>query len=302
MPGILVYSDNTALAAELVGAGKGETDVSVLALDAKAAQDLSACGANTLLAADIGDALPEAYAEAIAKLIEEKDFDLFVVGATVRGRSIAAQVAGFLHCGMGSDVASFEYDGSGVSLTRITYGGKVTSSERIDGRAVVTVGRGLFEAVDKPVGQTEQVELAADSRIAVEAREAIVHEGVDLESADYVVDIGMGVSEESGVALAQELADALGGAVGCSRGVADERGWLPQENYIGISGKQLSSKFVLMMGVSGQIQHTSGLRGVKVVAGINTDEKAPMAMASDYYIVGDYKEYAPLIVSAINQR
>ena len=117
-----------------------------------------------------------------------------------------------------------------------------------------------------------------------------------------MVDVGMGVSDESGLAMAQELADAFGGAVGCSRGIADERGWLPQENYIGISGKQLTSKFVLMMGVSGQVQHTSGLRGVKVVAGINTDEKAPMAAASDYYIVGDYKDYVPLIAKAIQER
>ena len=57
-----------------------------------------------------------------------------------------------------------------------------------------------------------------------------------------------------------------------------------------------------MVGVSGQIQHTSGLRGVKVVAGINTDEKAPMAVASDYYIVGDYKQYLPLIAKAIKER
>lgn len=302
MPGILVYSDDVALAAELAGAGKGEASVSVLALDAKAADALSTCGANTLLVADIGDAIPEACAEAIAKLIDEKGYDLFVVGATVRGRSIAAQVAGFLHCGMGSDVSSFEYDGAGICLTRITYGGKVVSSEKIAGRAVVTAGRGLFEAASKPVEQTEQVDLAVDSRIAVTNREAIVHEGVDLGSADYVVDVGMGVSDEAGLALAKDLADALGAAVGCSRGVADERGWLPQENYIGISGRQLTNQFVLMVGVSGQVQHTSGLRDVKVVASINTDEKAPMAMASDYYIVGDYREYVPLMAKMIRER
>ena len=301
MAKILVYSDVAALAAELVGAGKG-MDVSVLALDAKSADSLSACGATTLLVADIGDAIPEACAESIAKLIDERGYDLFVVGATERGRNVAAQVAGYLHCGMGSEVLTCEHDGSGISLTRVTYGGKVASSVRIEGRAVVTMGRGRFEATEAPVGQTESIDLAADSRISVTAREEVAHEGVDLESADYVVDIGMGVSEEAGVAMAQDLADALGGAVGCSRGIADERGWLPQENYIGISGKQLNSKFVLMMGVSGQVQHTSGLRDVKVVAGINTDEKAPMAAASDYYIVGDYKEYIPLIAKAIRER
>lgn len=301
MAGMLVYSDDVALAAELVGAGNG-VDVSVLALDAKTVEALSACGASTLLVADIGDAAPEACCEAIAQLIEDRGFDLFVVGATERGRSVAAQVAGYLRCGMGSDVATCEFDGNGVSLTRITHGGKVISSERIDGRAVVTMGRGRFEAVNVPVSQTEKVELASDSRMVVTSREEIVHEGADLGSADYVVDIGMGVSDKSGVDMAQELADALGGAVGCSRGIADERGWLPQENYIGISGRQLTSKFVLMVGVSGQIQHTSGLRGVKVVAGINTDEKAPMAVASDYYIVGDYKQYLPLIAKAIKER
>lgn len=301
MAGMLVYSDVAALAAELVGAGKG-SDVSVLALDAKAAESLATCGASTLLVADIGGSIPEACAESIAKLIDERGYDLFVVGATERGRSLAAQVAGFLHCGMGSDVLTCERDGDGIALTRVTYGGKVVSSERIEGRAVVTMGRGRFEATDAPVGQTESIELAGDSRISVTAREEIVHEGVDLESAEYVIDVGMGVSEESGLAMAQDLADALGGAVGCSRGIADERRWLPQENYIGISGKQLASKFVLMMGVSGQVQHTSGLRDVKVVAGINTDEKAPMAAASDYYIVGDYRDYVPLIAKTIRKR
>lgn len=301
MAKMLVYSDDVALAAELVGAGKG-ADVSVLALDAQAAESLSMCGASTLIVADIGDAVPEACAESIAKLVEEHDFDLFIIGATERGRNVAAQVAGYLRCGMGSDVMTCEPDGDGITFTRVIYGGKVISTERIEGRAVVTMGRGRFEALDAPVGKTEPVDLAPDSRMTVVAREEIVHEGVDLGSADYVIDVGMGVTDQSGVDMAQDLADAFGGAVGCSRGIADERGWLPQENYIGISGRQLSSKFVLMMGVSGQVQHTSGLRDVKVVAGINIDEKAPMTLASDYYIVGDYKNYVPLIAKAIRQR
>jgi electron transfer flavoprotein alpha subunit len=99
--------------------------------------------------------------------------------------------------------------------------------------------------------------------------------------------------------VAEDLAAAMGAEIGCTRPIAEDRGWLPSATYIGISGALIRPDLYVSLGVSGQIQHTYGIRDSKVIVTINNNEKCPMFKAADYGIVGDLYEIAPLLTEAI---
>jgi len=304
MAGILIYSDNTELAADLCGFSTPEQeDITALAFDGPAAEALSTCGAKTVVNIEAGkDAIPESYAKSIAAFVREKGYGLVIVGATPRGRDLAARLAGYLDCGYGADVSNLAYDGSTISYERFNFGGNVVSHEHIDGLGVVTVGKGAIERVSGPVATVETASLEADGREKLVERIANVSEGVDIAAADRVVGVGMGLSSEDELKLAEDLAAALGGAVACSRGVAEERGWLPVDRYLGISGKVITPQLYLALGISGQVQHLYGVRDAKVIVAVDKDEKAPIMRNADYCIVGDLKDYTPLLTEAMKAR
>ncbi|MCI6573726.1 MAG: electron transfer flavoprotein subunit alpha/FixB family protein [Actinomycetaceae bacterium] len=303
MTRILVYSDISSRVAELVTfAQTSGAEVEALALSPQQAEELSACGAQTLLTADIGEATPESCARSIADLVKSRDADVVVIGVTARGLDLAAQLAGYLEWGYGSDVSSPLYSDGVLTYDRSLYGGTVISTEKIEGHGVITVGRGNFPPASGAVGGTEAVEIHGDGRVHVVGREEIPTQGVDIASAERVVSVGMGTPSEDDIQIARDMADAMHGAVSCSRGVAEERNWLPMESYIGISGKVIQPKLYLAMGISGQVQHMYGVRDAKTIVAVNTDKNAQICTrGSDYYIVGDMREYGPLITAELAQ-
>jgi electron transfer flavoprotein alpha subunit len=262
---------------------------------------LAESGVATVLQASQEPDLPEACAHAIADLVRSEGIGLVLMGATPRGRDLGARVAGYLDCGFAADAAQVAYDGQTVTYERTIYGGNVISREHIDGMAVATVGRGCAERVSG-TALIKTVDLAADTRVTLVARNPVQTEGVDLGSAERVVGVGMGVSSEDEVALANQMADAMGGAVGCSRGMAEERKWVPVERYIGISGKVISPSLYLMLGISGQVQHLFGVRDAKIIAAVDKNENAPVFKNADYGIVGDLHEIMPLLLDAVRAR
>lgn len=301
---VLVYSDNDELAAELVTfAHEAGGHAEVVAFGQEQADGLASCGADTLLTVNANDTIPEAYANALSQLVRDRDVNLVAIGATARGRDLAAQMASRLGCGLGAEARKIAIDNDVITFSRMVFGGNVETTEQIEGLAVLTVSRGSYPASAGAVSDVEAVELVPDDRIEVLSREAIEFSGPDLASADRVVCIGMGARQESDVALAQDMADALDGALACSRGIAEERKWMPAEQYIGISGKSVSPKLYLTLGISGQVQHMIGARDAEIVASVNKDENAPISVSgSDYCIIGDMEEYAPLITEAIAAR
>jgi electron transfer flavoprotein alpha subunit len=171
-------------------------------------------------------------------------------------------------------------------------------SEALSGLSVVTVPAGHF---DKSAGSAEivSIELASDSRLSLIEKASIVKEGADLNVADKIVCVGLGMEKQEDIKMAQELAAVLGAELGCTRGVAEERHWLPVEQYIGISGAIIKPQLYLSMGVSGQIQHIFGIRESKIIVAIDSNEKAPIFRSADYGIVGDMYEIIPLLTAAL---
>ena len=123
-------------------------------------------------------------------------------------------------------------------------------------------------------------------------------QGVNLCDAVKVVGIGRGFVEQSEVALAEDLAKAMGAEMACTRPIAEFFKWMPEERYLGISGQVIKPQVYVAAGVSGQVQHIAGVRDSKIIVSVNKDENAPMLAMSDYYFVGDIKDVLPALTAA----
>jgi electron transfer flavoprotein alpha subunit len=121
---------------------------------------------------------------------------------------------------------------------------------------------------------------------------------VDIETAEVLVIIGQGMEEED-VKLAEDITKTLGGELACSKPIATDRKWLPEDRIIGLSGKKCKPQLAIILGVSGQVQFTVGIREAKTILAINNDEKAYIMQMSDYAMVADLKDVLPKLREAL---
>jgi electron transfer flavoprotein alpha subunit len=124
---------------------------------------------------------------------------------------------------------------------------------------------------------------------------------VDLSAAELIVAVGRGIREEGNVALARELAEAMGAELAASRPICDN-GWLPMERQVGSSGQTVAPKVYVALGISGAIQHQVGMKGSKCVVAINKDPNAPIFEIADYGIVGDLFDVVPALTAALKAK
>ncbi len=300
MAGIYIYSEKADIAAELISFAKASGQAAyAITFGAEAAEAIKNYGANKVFVLKGDSPIVENYAKSLAVFLKNEDADLFVVGATARGRDLAARTAAYIGCGMVSDASSLSYADKTLFTDRMMYGGAVIQSESISGMAVVTIAAGKFIAVEADTAEIVMIDLAADNRVKLLNTTPIIKEGCELCVADKVVCVGMGMDKQEDMQMVQDLATALGAEIGCSRGISEERHWLPVEQYIGISGAVVKPNLYLSMGVSGQVQHVVGVRDAKIIVAIDKNEKAPIFRAADYGIVGDMYEIVPLLTEAI---
>lgn len=303
MPGIYIYSDQSDISAEIVAlAKKAQKEAHIIVFSQQEAEASQCYGADRVCLLKGDSPLAENYGKALAEFLKSEGAELFAVGATARGRDLAARTAGYLGCGMVSDATAVGFADGKVICERLMYGGAVSQRETLSGLSVVSIPAGKFEATSGGASEIISVEVKADSRVRLVETAPIVKEGVDLSAADKVVCVGMGLEKEEDMKMVRDLAEALGAEIGCTRGIAEERRWLPVEQYVGISGAVIKPQLYLSMGVSGQVQHTVGVRDAKIIVAVDSNEKAPIFKAADYGIVGDMYEVIPLLTQALRNR
>lgn len=241
----------------------------------------------------------EVFIPVIAEEARRHDPDIFLVGATARGKEMAARIATRLNTGLCSECIGFKLDEgeNRLVMERMVYGGAAVQTVICLTRPqMATIPPRTFEPASKQAGKEGtivELPVPAPSAVRIVERKPKVRQSGDVAEARVLVCIGRGIEQESDLSLARELAEALGGEVACTRPLAEELHWLPEETYIGLSGKKVKPDLYIGVGISGQIQHTTGIRDAKVICAINRDENAPIFGIADYGIVGDLYEVLP---------
>jgi electron transfer flavoprotein alpha subunit len=169
---------------------------------------------------------------------------------------------------------------------------------------MATIAPRIFEpalpSADR-TGQVRELEPAPMGLAKVVDRKPKVKQSGDIRDAKVLVCVGRGLEKEEDLALAKNLANVLGGELACTRPIAEEMHWMPEETYIGLSGQKVKPEIYIGIGISGQIQHVTGIRDSRLICAINRDENAAIFEVSDYGIVGDLYKVLPELTRELKQ-
>jgi electron transfer flavoprotein alpha subunit len=287
---------------DAVGVVLGEDAAAVAAgAGAFGASEVYACEAPELAAP-----LPQPRVDALAALVEQTSPDAVLFGASVLSADVAAGLASRLDAGLNWDLTDLSVSDGELVGKRPALGDTVvvdvgwTSSPRL-----ALVRSGTFDPVES--GGSAEVETfeASFSEFSTLARlvEQTQEEssGPSIEDADVIVAGGRGLGSPEGFTMLEELAAALGGAVGATRAVVDA-GWYPYSTQVGQTGKTVSPKLYIACGISGAIQHKVGMQGSGTIVAINKDPNAPIFDFCDIGVVGDLHQIVPKLTELVRSR
>ncbi|OQX81315.1 MAG: electron transfer flavoprotein subunit alpha [Candidatus Omnitrophica bacterium 4484_70.1] len=269
-------------------------------------------GADKLILVDkeeLKNFIAENYANVISYLINKYKPEIFLAGATSKGRSLVSRIAVKTHTGLTADCTGLDIDKERRLLiqTRPAFGGNImaqiiTPSFRPQ---MATVRHKVMKEVERETSWGEIIEENIDESFIdkrVKFLEFIpdVSSKVNLAEADIIVSGGRGLGKKENFRLIEELASSLGAAVGASRAAVDS-GWIAYSHQVGQTGRTVSPKIYIACGISGQIQHLVGMQSSKIIVAINKDPQAPIFKVANFGIVGDLFEIVPLLTKKIKE-
>lgn len=267
------------------------------------AGELFARGADRVLQlehADLAGAGDQARAELLGRVVREHQPAAVFLAGTSTGKSLAPRLAAILGAGLLADVTDLTVNDGVIHGTHPTLGSRGRASCRVEGtpQLVTLRPKAWPEAGAEPGRQGELLkpEVAADSLAGgtrVKEFIAKVTERVSLEEADIIVSGGRGTGGD--FSLIEQLADAVGGAVGASRAAVDA-GWIPYAHQVGQTGKTVAPKIYIACGISGAIQHLAGMQSAGTIIAINKNPDAPIFQIASFGIVGDLAEVLPPLI------
>ncbi len=273
MAGLIVFSERDEVRCELLSKGRelaallnvplaAALLVSSGADTAKAAAECGAFGAEKVYAVEdsrLSTFRVEQYADTLAAICRTSGSTIVLLGSTKRGKELAGRIAQKLGCGAVTDAVGLQVSSGKLVAERYGLGGNTMASDVITSESqVIAVMPRTFETSRHPgAGQLVRVEAQiSEPRVKAVESKPKPAATANIESAESLVVIGKGVAKQEDVLLAQALAQALGGELGCTRALSSDYHWLGEERMIGISGKKVKPRLMVSVGVSGQIQHT----------------------------------------------
>jgi electron transfer flavoprotein alpha subunit len=274
------------------------------------ATELAAAAVNEVVTLDSGalaSYTADGYTQALQAAVAELAPTLVVMPHTYQTRDFAPKLAARLDRPIVTDVTGISVVDGRVEYARPMFQGKLTAVVVPLGPAphFVTFQIGAFRADHAERGASaapvRKIAVAIDAASIRQQPEAPFQEArqaVDLSQAERIVSVGRGIKEQANIAIAQQLADALGAELAASRPICDA-GWLPMERQVGSSGQTVAPKLYLALGISGAIQHLVGMKGSGTIVAINKDADAPIFEIADYGIVGDLFEIVPALIAAL---
>ncbi|MCR5251095.1 MAG: electron transfer flavoprotein subunit alpha/FixB family protein [Lachnospiraceae bacterium] len=263
----------------------------------------------------------EPYAHALSSVINEYKPEIVLVGATAIGRDLGPTVSARVATGLTADCTQLdigdfplnpipgkenEQKHNQLLMTRPAFGGNTIATIACpDNRPqMATVRPGVMQKIDPIAGKkAEIIEFnpgftANDRYVTIKEVVKAVSDTVDIMDAKILVSGGRGVGSPENFKILEELAEALGGTVSCSRAVVDA-GWKPKDLQVGQTGKTVRPNLYFAIGISGAIQHVAGMEESDIIVAINKDEDAPIFDVADYGVVGDLNKIVPQLTAAI---
>ena len=312
MAELLVYSERFDTVRELIAGGKELSTALGLSVGAVAlgpgavatASSLAAAGADTIYVSEdeVFEGRPaDAVAAGLAQVAERAGASVVLIGSTRRGKETAPRLAQKLAAGCVADVNSLVVEDGDLVASRYAFGGATVAREKLGSAVkVFAVMPKTFSSDGASAGAGNVVTLELDVQTGVKLVDRRPKEGdhVNLDAAPIIVGVGRGFNAREDLALGDELADALGAVVGCTKSLADFE-WLGEDRIIGLSGAKTAPDLYLSVGISGQIQHTVGVSAAKLIAAVNKDKEAPIFALADYGIVGDLYEVVPALIERL---
>ncbi|MFZ2410397.1 MAG: FAD-binding protein [Candidatus Methanoperedens sp.] len=251
----------------------------------------------------------ETYCSAIYYLVEKYKPEILLMGATGLGRDLAGAVATKLNTGLTADCTGLDIDDKGFLLqTRPAFGGNIMATivtERTKPQ-MATVRPHVMLLPEKDTSRKGEIVRESfaikEEDVATKVLEVVNDQGecIDLSAADVIVSGGRGMRGIENFGLLEQLAQELGGVIGCSR-AAVEAGWMTSERQVGQTGKTVRPKIYIACGISGAIQHLVGMQGSDIIIAINQDRYAPIFEVATYGIVGDVFQVVPAIIDHIRE-
>lgn len=333
--GVFVFAqqvDNvvSGIAFELIGKGKElakdlgtEVTAVLIGYEVKGlADELAAYGADRVIVVDdpeLKEYRTEPYAHALSSVIEKYKPEIMLVGATAIGRDLGPRVSARIHTGLTADctqldigdfplnpVPGQEQKHNQLLMTRPAFGGNTIATIACPNfrPQMATVRPGVMQKLPREAGRKAVVEefnpgfTPNDKYVEILDIVKAVTDTVDIMDAKILVSGGRGMGGPENFKILEELAEAIGGTVSCSRAVVDA-GWKPKDLQVGQTGKTVRPNVYFAIGISGAIQHLAGMEESDIIVAINKDESAPIFDVADYGVVGDLNKIVPLLTEKI---
>ncbi len=250
----------------------------------------------------------ENYTKAIVNLVNKHKPEIILAGATTTGRSLVSRIAVNLYTGLTADCTGLDIDKDKKILiqTRPAFGGNIMAqiiSPHYRPQMATVRHKVMPESQSMPSRKGEIINMSFDEALADKrikfldfVKEAIAT--VNLAEADIIVSGGRGLQDKKNFTLIEDLAQAIGAAVGSSRACVDA-GWIPYSHQVGQTGRTVCPKIYIACGISGQIQHLVGMQSSKMIIAINKDPDAPIFKVANYGIIGDLFKIIPLFTKKL---